>query len=415
MRPRGESSWDWTSRRSQRIRATGRSDVAEVLKLAERPDVISFAGGLPDPRTYLTDAFAEVAREVMTSAGAAALGYGPTPGITPMREWLAERMDQMGRPTEADEILVTTGGIAALDLIVKAFIDPGDVVIVGEPSYLAALHVFRSYQARFAGVAVDREGMVPDALEETLNRLDAAGNRPGLIYVMPSFHNPSGVTLPEARRRRIVDLAARFDVPIVEDEAYHDLRFEGVAPPLLAALDPDRVIHINTLSKSLNPGVRLGWAVASPALIEILVAAKQGQDQCSGTLCQHIAYRFARQGHLDAQIAGAVAVYRQKRDVMLRALEAHMPPGTQWTRPAGGFYSWLTLPEGLDGQPASQAGDSDALLAAAIERKKVAYVPGPAFFHDSTGQRRLRLCYSYVTEQTIDDGIARLASLLRGQ
>ena len=394
---------DWKSRPSSRIRAIGRSDVADILKLSERPEIISFAGGLPDPDTFLVDEIARVAAEVLTDTGRAALGYGPTPGITPMREWLAERMTGWGRPTRVAETLVTTGGIAALDLLAGVLVDPGDVVVVGEPAYLAALHVFRSYRSQFAGVEVDQLGMVPDSLETALAELQHRGVKPALIYTVPSFQNPSGATLPGDRRRQLVDIAARFGVPIVADEAYRDLRFEGTSPPLLSALDPDNAIHINTFSKFFNPGMRLGWITAPAALIEPLIVAKQTQDQCSSTLGQYMCRAFARHGFVDRQIARAIEIYTRKRDAMVRALRTHMPPGVTFTRPEGGFYVWLTLPPGID---------SGALLDTAINRENVAYVPGPSFFHHSEGQRHLRLCYSYVAETTIDEGIARLAGLL---
>jgi 2-aminoadipate transaminase len=393
----------WKSRLSGRMGSLGRSDVAAVLALAEQPDIVSFAGGLPDPATYLLAEVRQITEHVLREQGHKALGYGPAPGLTPLREWLARWMTARGRPTDAEETLVTTGGVAALDLIAKVFLDPGDVVLVGRPSYLAALHVFRSYGARLVGVPVDEHGLVPEALEACLRDLAAAGIRPKLLYTVPSFQNPSGVTLPEPRRRRMLELAREYDLGIVEDAAYRELRFEGVAPPLLAALDPDRVILIDTFSKIFNPGMRLGWVTAPRELIAALVAAKQGQDQCASTLAQYICLAFAERGFIERQLGIAVPLYRRKRDTMCLALEAHMPSGCTWTRPQGGFYVWLTLPEHLD---------SEALLPRAIADEKLAYVPGPAFFHDGTGHRHLRLCYSYVDQARIDDGIQRLGALL---
>lgn len=393
----------WKSLYADRLGAIGHSDVAALLKLAERPDVISFAGGLPDPDTFLLDEVKSVAQAVLTDAGRAALGYGPTAGITPLREWLAEHMTQIGRPTAVDETLVTTGGIAALDLICKVLLNPGDVVVVGEPAYMAALHVFKSYQARFAGVPLDNQGMQPEALASVLQDLRRESAHPKLIYTVPSFQNPAGVTIPESRRRRLVELAAEYEVPIVEDEAYRELRFEGQTPPLLAALDPEHVIHINTFSKVFNPGVRLGWVAGPAEMVDALVLAKQGQDQCSSTLGQYLALAFASEGLIKKQVASAVAVYWRKRDLMLDALASYFPAEAQWTRPEGGFYTWVTLSEGID---------TETLLERAIQEEAVAYVAGPAFYHDRSGQNRMRLCYSYVPESQIESGIQRLGRMV---
>jgi len=395
---------DWNSLYSGRIESMGHSDVSAMLKLAERPEVISFAGGLPDPDTFLLDETKAVFNRVLTEKGTAALGYGPVHGITPLREWLAGHMTNMGRPTAVAESLVTTGGIAALDLISRVLLDPGDVVIVGEPAYLAALHVIRSYQARFVGVPLDENGMRPEALESRLEDLARRSIRAKFIYTVPSFQNPAGVTLPEARRTSIVDLAGKYGVPIVEDAAYRDLRFEGKAPPLLAALDPE-VIHINTLSKVFNPGVRIGWVSAPERLIDHLVLAKQGQDQCSTTIGQYVAHAFASEGLIERQIEKAVRIYRKKRDAMLAALKKHFPASTRWTRPEGGFYTWVTLPEGID---------TEDLLPMAVEQAGVAYGAGSSFYHDRSGKNHMRLSYSYVSEPRIEEGIRRLGNLLSG-
>jgi 2-aminoadipate transaminase len=394
---------NWNTLYSSRIDSMGHSDVVAILKLAERPEVISFAGGLPDPATFLLEEIKEVFEEVLAQRGSAVLGYGPTPGITPFREWLAEHMTQLGRPSDVEECLVTTGGIAALDLICKVLLDPGDVVIVGEPAYLAALHVIKSYQGRFAGVPLDDRGMQPDVLKSVLEDSRRGSLRPKFIYVVPSFQNPSGVTLSEERRKRIIEIALEHNVPIIEDAAYHELRFEGHAPPLLASLDAQNVIHINTLSKVFNPGVRIGWVTAPKELIQTLALAKQGQDQCSTTIGQYLALAFASRKLIERQKFIAVDMYRRKRDAMMAALEHYFPQSAHWTRPQGGFYTWLTLPEGID---------TEALLPRAIEQTSVAYVAGPAFYHNRTGKEHMRLCYSYVPESQIEEGIRRLGHLV---
>jgi len=393
----------WNTVYSSRIDSMGHSDVVEMLKLAERPDVISFAGGLPDPATFLLEEIREVFEEVVAERGRAVLGYGPTAGIAPFREWLAEHMTQLGRPSKVEECLVTTGGIAALDLVCKVLLDPGDVVVVGEPAYVAALHVIRSYQAHFAGVPLDDEGMQPEALESALEDSQRKSLRAKFIYLVPSFQNPSGVTLSEERRKRIIEIAAEHHVAIVEDAAYRELRFEGQAPPLLASLDTQNVIFINTLSKVFNPGVRIGWVTAPQELIETLALAKQGQDQCSTTIGQYLAFAFASKGLIERQTARAVEIYRRKRNAMLAALEDYFPKSAHWTKPQGGFYTWLTFPKGID---------TEALLPRAIGEASVAYAAGPAFYHNRTGKEHMRLCYSYVPESEIDEGIRRLGHLL---
>ncbi len=393
----------WNTLYSSRIDSMGHSDVAEMLKLAERPEIISFAGGLPDPAIYHLEEIKEVYEEVLTQKGHAALTYGPTVGVTPFREWLAEHMTRLGRPSKVDECLVSTGGIAGFDLICKVLLDPGDIAIVGEPAYLAALQVIRSYQGRFAGVPLDDKGMQPDALKSTLEDLQRESLRPKFIYLVPSFQNPAGVTLSEKRRKRIIEIAAEYDVPIIEDAAYRELRFEGQAPPMLASLDPQNVIHINTFSKIFNPGVRIGWVSAAQEIIETLALAKQGQDQCSTTIGQYVALSFASKGLIEQQKSRAIEIYRSKRDTMLAALENYFPKSAHWTKPQGGFYTWVTLPKQID---------TEALLPKSIEEASVAYGAGPSFYHNRSGKEHMRLCYSYVAESQIEEGVRRLGHLV---
>ena len=394
---------NWSHLYASRIDAIGHSDVVAILKLAERSEIISFAGGLPDPTTFFLEEIKEIFEEIITQRGPTVLGYGPIPGIAPLRDWLAERMTLSGRQSKLEECLVTTGGIAALDLVCKVFIDPGDVVIVGEPTYVAALHVFKSYQARFAGIPLDDKGMQPEALLATLKNLRQNSQHAKFIYLVPTFQNPSGVTLSEDRRNKIIQIANEYGVPIIEDEAYRDLCFEGQSPQMLASLDPQNVIHISTFSKIFNPGVRLGWITASEELINTLILAKQGQDQCASTIGQYLLFSFAEKGLIQRQTSAAIEIYRRKRDAMLAALEKHFPQDTHWTKPQGGFYTWVTL---------SKHFDTEALLPKAIEGSSVAYVPGPAFYHNRSGKERMRLCYSYVPESQIEEGIKRLGQLL---
>ena len=396
---------NWKELYASRIETMGHSDVVAILKLAERPDVISFAGGLPDPATFLLEETKEVLQRVLGETGRTALGYSPTAGVTPFREWLAAFMTSRGRASTVEECLVTTGGIAALDLVCKVLLEPEDVVIVGEPSYLAALHVIKSYQGRFAGVPLDDEGLQPDLLKARLAELKRQAIRPKFIYLVPSFQNPAGVTISEKRRQHIVEIAREYEVPIVEDAAYRELRFEGHAPPLFASLDAKNVIHINTFSKVFNPGVRIGWVTASEELVGTLALAKQGQDQCSTTIGQYLALEFASKNLLEKQTSLAIEIYRRKRDLMLASLRRHFPKNATWTKPEGGFYTWVTLGKGID---------TEALLTKAIAQASTAYVAGPAFYHDRSGVENMRLCYSYVPDSQIEEGIRRLGGLVSG-
>jgi 2-aminoadipate transaminase len=394
---------NWNTLYSSRINSMGHSDVVGILKLAERPDVISFAGGLPDPETFLLEEIKETYEEVVAEKGHTAMNYGPTAGITPLREWLTDYMTKSGRDSKVEECLVTTGAIAAFDLICKVFLDPGDVVIVGEPSYVAALHVIKSYQGRCAGVPLDDEGIQPDMLKSKLEDLQRQSLHPKFIYLVPSFQNPTGITLSETRRKKIIDLSIRYNVPVIEDAAYHDLRFEGIAPPLLAFLGAENVIHINTFSKIFTPGVRLGWVTAPQKLIETLTLAKQGQDQCSTTIGQYVVLAFASKNLIEQQTSKAIKIYRRKRDTMLSALAKYFPQSANWTEPQGGFYTWVTVPKEID---------TEALLSQAIKDASVAYVAGPAFYHNRIGKNHMRLCYSYVPESKIEEGIRRLSHVL---
>ena len=391
---------NWQTLFSQRMSAIEDTDVLKILRLAERPEIISLAGGLPDPAIFLMDEIRDVAAEVLADEGRQALGYGATAGLTSFREFLAEFTTNLGRPTTVPEVVVTTGGIAAIDLVAKVLIDPGDVIIVGEPSYVAALHVFRSYQARFVGVPLDEKGLNPEALENVLSDLKRQGIRPKLIYTVPSFQNPASVTIPEERRRRIVAHGAEYGVPILEDAAYRAIRFEGDAPPMMAALDPQKVILVNTLSKVLNPGMRLGWVAAPKLITDALILAKQGQDQCSSTIGQVMALRMGERGLIAKQTAVAIQTYRRKRDVTLAALDNAMPKQVSWVKPEGGFYTWLTLPKGID---------TTQELDRIVEEERVAYVPGSAFHHARKARNHLRLSYSFAADDIIEEGVTRIA------
>jgi 2-aminoadipate transaminase len=395
---------DWQGLYADRMALIGDRSIIELLKLAERPDVISFAGGLPDPSSFPLKAIKEVTDWVLDNEGRAALQYGPTAGYTALREWIADRMAHVDQVSlTADHILISTGGLEAMDLIARTFINPGDTVIVEAPTYLAALHVFRSYQAEIVDVPMDDQGMQVDILEDRLKDLQRRGIRPKLLYTVPTFQNPSGVTLSAERRHRLVEIADRYGVPIFEDPAYSELRFEGDPPPSLISLNPDGVLFASTFSKTFGPGVRLGWIAAPPAVHAQLCQAKQGSDQCSSTLAQRIIYEYGRRGLLEPHIAASINLYRAKRNKTLETISDLFPSGTSWTHPEGGFYLWVTLPEGVD---------TTSMLSWAIEHEKVAYVAGSPFYAHGQGKNQFRICYSFPDITQIEEGVHRLARVV---
>lgn len=380
------------------------TSIIGLLKLAERPDVISFAGGLPDPKSFPLPRIKEATDWVLDNEGPASLQYGPTAGYTNLREWIAARMGTIDKVSlTADHLMITSGGLEAIDLVAKAFINQGDTVIVEAPSYLAALHTFRSYQAELVDVPIDRNGLDVERLEVSLQDLARRGIKPKFIYTIATFQNPAGVSLSTERRRRLVEVADKYGVPILEDAPYAELRYEGEPLPSLVSMNPEGVIFVNTFSKIFGPGIRLGWIAAPPAVIAQFCQCKQGTDQCSSTIGQRIVYEYGKRGYIDRQVAESIPIYREKRDRTLSALERAMPPGVEWTHPAGGFYLWVTLPDGVDSVP---------MLAWGIENEKVAYVAGPPFYMDGRGANQLRLCYSFLEADQIEDGVGRLGRVI---
>jgi 2-aminoadipate transaminase len=396
----------WANHFAERTQRMTSSAIRELLKVTEQPDVISFGGGFPAPEVFPVVEFAAACQKVLREMGARALQYGTTEGYAPLREMLAERAQQMGVPVCADQVLITSGSQQCLDLLGKILIDPGDRILIETPTYVGALQAWNAYQAEYEIVAADHDGMDPRALEKALR------TGPKFIYALPNFQNPRGVTLSLARRQRLVELADHYGVPIVEDDPYGQLRFEGDPLPPLAALDAQyrgngsagggNVVYLSTFSKLLSPGIRLAWVMAPPEVSRKLIQAKQGADLHTNTFCQMVAWEVSRDGFLDRHIELIRAVYRERRDAMLAAMEAHFPPGVHWTRPQGGLFLWSTLPEGMD---------TTQLLQAAIERK-VAYVPGRAFYPYQGGDNALRLNFSYAAPSIIEEGIARLGRLI---
>jgi 2-aminoadipate transaminase len=397
----------WVERFAQRTRGMTSSAIRELLKVTENPDIISFAGGLPAPEAFPLVEIEAAARRVLQEHGAKALQYGPTEGYPPLRDLLVRHMRRYGIKVTADNVLITSGSQQALDLVGKILINPGDHVLTEEPTFLGALQAFTSYEARYLSVPIDEEGLRVDLLEAELR----AG--PKFLYILPNFQNPGGVTLSLERRRRLVELASHHGTPIVEDDPYGQLRYEGGHLPPLISLDAELrgcargergwsggVLYLGTLSKTLAPGFRLGWVVAPEEVIARLVRAKQGADLHTSTFTQMVAYETARGGFLDRHVRRIREVYRPRRDAMLAALGRYFPAGVRWTRPQGGLFLWVTLPAGLD---------SSRLLDEAL-RAGVAFVPGAPFFPGKGGADTLRLNFSYCKPDLIEEGIRRLGA-----
>jgi 2-aminoadipate transaminase len=384
-----------------------RSEIRELLKLTRKPGIISFAGGLPFSGLFPIEEVKEIVHSILDQEGEMALQYGPTEGDGRLIEFLAGWMKETeGVDVSEENILIVSGAQQALDLICKIFIDPGDPLIIGLPSYLGAIQAFKSIRANMVGARLDKQGINVDTVEDILRTYTAKAQKIKFIYVVPDFQNPSGVTLSLERREKLLQLCYEYGVVLVEDTPYRDLRFEGEPVPMFIKLDEKGfAFSIHTFSKLLFPGTRLGWIVADKTIQEKLTMAKQPTDLCTSPRNQSIVYEFCRRGLLKSHISMIIDLYRKKRDIMIRALEEYMPEGAgiDWTHPEGGLFLWLTLPEGMD------AGE---LFPKAVE-KNVAYVVGSAFHFDRSGQNTMRLNFSYPSEEQIDEGIKRLSGLIK--
>jgi len=389
----------WERLFAARTRGEVGEGIAAVLAFLGRPDVISFAGGFPDPRTFPRERASELLAEFAADGEASAFQYAPTRGLAGPLDALAGRIEALqGRRPADDELVITSGAIEALELVAKSFLERGDTVVVEGPTYLGAIMAFRGFEAEVVAVPMDEHGLEVDELERQL----AGGLRPKLLYSIPDHQNPAGVSLSAERRALLVELARRHGFLIVEDVAYRELAFDGGAETSLWSLAPDVVVQTGTTSKTFFPGVRLGWAAGPPEVSAQLVAAKQNTDQCAGALGQRLFEEYVRRGWIDEQLEESRALYRAKSEVTLAALERSMPDGAHWTRPDGGFFTWLTLPDGGDAtELARQAGEHG-----------VGIVPGSLFFPDGRGNDNVRLSFSLVDEASIDEGIARLAALI---
>jgi len=404
----------WTSRYAQRTKNIKSSAIRELLKITQKPEVISFAGGLPAPDVFPAERFREACCKVLANQAQLALQYGATEGYEPLREMIARHTSRYGVKAQPENVLITSGSQQALDLIGKLMINSGDRVLVEAPTYLGAIQAFNVYGADYVSVPSDNDGLRTDLLEASL-RLG-----PEFMYVLPNFQNPGGTTLAEDRRHQLVLLADRYGIPIIEDDPYGQLRYEGEHLTPLIVLDRENlrrdsgytlgnVIYLSTFSKTLAPGLRLGWIVAPSEVIAKLVQIKQGADLHTSTFTQIVAYEVARDNFLDEHIKLIRRVYGERRDVMLDALNLEFPSEVTWTRPQGGLFLWVTLPEGMD---------CHILFDAAI-RENVAFVPGDSFYagdgHAEEGRRHFRLNFSNAKPEQIREGIRRLGVAIRNQ
>ncbi len=391
----GQFTTDWDNMLADRTKRMQSSVIRELLKLTMLPDMISFAGGLPAPVAFPARDFQDACEWVLEHSPEYALQYGPTEGYPPLKDYLIEAMAKYEIPAVRGNILFTNGSQQALDLIGRIFISTGDKIITGRPTYLGAIQAWNAYGPEYVTVPLDDDGMRMDKLEEALK----ANPDAKFIYVLPNFHNPAGTTLPRERRLRVVELAAEHGAFIVEDDPYGELRFEGEDITPIFALHKENTIYLSTFSKTLAPGLRLGWIVAPERIVARFVQAKQGADLHSSTLVQHVANDICQRGLIRAHVRKIRRIYQERRDAMLKAMEEHFPPEVTWTRPQGGLFLWARMPEYMDSQE---------LLDLAID-EKVAFVPGHAFYPGGgDGHCCMRLNFSYCAPDVIEEGIERL-------
>ena len=394
---------DWEALYSERAKGMRASEIRELLKVAKQEGVISLAGGFPDPTFFPAEQIREVSDYVLKTYGKEALQYGVTEGLKQLRELLVERMRKEGSDVSLDNLIVTTASQQGLDLVAKVFVNPGDTVIVESPSYLGALQAFNAFQAKFVDVRINKDGIDTSLLEETIKKLRKNGIKPKFIYVVPNFHNPTGVTLSLERRKEIVEISERYQVPIIEDDPYGEVRFEGERLPSLITMDISHVIALRTFSKILSPGLRLGWIVGDPQAVRKIVIAKQAADLCSPSITQFIVYEFLKRGYLEPYLETVRREYKKKRDAMLQAMEKYFPSEVKWTKPGGGLFVWATCPKYIDTQE---------LFYEAIE-EKVAFVIGAAFYAHRNIHNCMRLNFSLPSIEQIEEGIKRLGKILK--
>jgi 2-aminoadipate transaminase len=383
-----------------------RSAIREILKHLEKPGMISFAGGLPAPETFPVNDLKEIAVEILEKNGPESLQYGTTEGDLLLRKMLVERHNRQGLSIGIENLIITTASQQALDLIAKVFLDPGDYVLCGLPSYLGGLNAFTSYGAKLKGITLDENGMKTDELEKTIMTLKELGRKIKFIYVIPDFQNPSGITIPNSRRLKIIEIADKYDLLIVEDSPYREVRFEGEPQKLMNELDTTgRVITLCTFSKIFAPGFRIGWVVGHEKILDKLVMAKQTADLCTSPFVQKIIARYMEKGLLEKNLKKTIDLYRIRRTQMISCFKKYMPEGVKWTEPQGGLFLFVTLPAHID---------ADEIFLKAI-KKNVAFVAGSSFFCNNSGHNTMRINFSFSNNEEIDAGVHRLSQVIRDE
>jgi 2-aminoadipate transaminase len=381
-----------------------RSAIREILKHLEKPGMISFAGGLPAPETFPVNDLKEIVNEILENDGPDSLQYGTTEGDPLLRKMLVERHNRQGLKISTENLIITSASQQALDLIAKVFLDSGDYVLCGLPSYLGGLNAFTFYGAKLKGISLDDKGMKPDELEETIIILKELGRKIKFIYVIPDFQNPSGITIPDSRRLEIIKIADKYDLLIVEDSPYREVRFEGEPQKLMNELDTTgRVITLFTFSKIFAPGFRVGWVVGHPEILDKLVMAKQTADLCTSSFVQKIIARYMEKGLLEKNLKKTISLYRERRSQMIACFRKYMPEGVTWTEPQGGLFLFVTLPGNLD---------TDEIFKKAIARN-VAFVAGSSFFCNNSGHNTMRINFSFSNNKEIEEGVFRLSTVIR--
>jgi len=385
---------------SERVKKVKASEIREILKLTQRPDIISFAGGLPAPELFPIEAMKVVAQKVLTDMGREALQYGTTEGYDPLRDKIAERMRKSNIPAQKEDILITSGSQQGLDFSGKIFLNPGDYVLCESPSYLGAVNAFKAYECEFKEIETDAEGMVLSHLE----RMIQSTPKVKFIYVIPDFQNPSGRTWSEERRRGVLELANQYNLIIIEDNPYGELRFDGAWIPPMKSFDTQgRVVYLGTFSKTFSPGIRIGWVMASPEVLNKYIMVKQGADLQSSSISQRELNTYIDLYDFDAHIDSIKEVYKKRRDLMLDTIRKEFPSSAEVDLPKGGLFAWVKLPSHVD---------TRAILVIAVENK-VAFVPGGSFFPNGGQENFMRLNFSNMTEEKIVEGIKRLGKILK--
>lgn len=395
---------DISKKLSQSAQSMKKSAIREILKLLKDPEMISFAGGLPAPDSFPVNEIKEISSMILETQGTSALQYGTTEGDAALREMLLKRHNDKGLAAGHENLAVSTGSQQALDILSRILIDRGDYVICGLPSYLGGLSAFNSYGAQMEGIPFDENGMRADELDKALKKLKDQNQIVKFIYVIPDFQNPAGITMPDARRLEILEIASKYDLLVMEDSPYRDIRFEGDEQKLMYEIDTEgRVITLFTFSKILAPGFRIAWLLANPEIIEKFLLAKQSADLCSPVFVQKIIAEYMKRGLLEKNLVNTISLYKSRRDHMISCFEKYMPDGVKWTKPEGGLFLFITLPEHMN---------ADDIFELAV-KKNVAYVKGSVFYCNDCGKNTMRINFSYCDPDTITIGVKRLASVIK--